>query len=83
MKRSLYLRRRIKFVSMAEDDCLVRVYKVAGKLNLADILTKVMGPSPFARLRHALLGLESSIQAVAVHSWHVPSKLVGIELENE
>jgi hypothetical protein len=51
---------------MAEDDGLVRVYKVAGKLNLADILTKVMGPSPFARLRHALLGLESSIQAVAV-----------------
>ena len=83
MKRSLYLRRRIKFVSMAEDDGLIRVYKVAGKLNLADILTKVLSPTPFARLRHALLGLDSAIQAVAAHSWHVPSRLVSIELENE
>ena len=83
MKRSLYLRRRIKFVSMAEDDGLVRVYKVAGKLNLADILTKVLSTTPFARLRHALLGLDSAIQAVAAHSWHVPSRLVSIELENE
>ena len=78
MKRSLYLRRRIKFISMAEDEGLVRVYKVLGTLNLADVLTKVLGPKPFARLRDALLGLQSSVKTAAVHAWHAPSKLVDI-----
>ena len=78
MKRSLYLRRRIKFISMAEDEGLVRVYKVLGTLNLADVLTKVLGPKPFARLRDALLGLQSSVKTAAAHTWHAPSKLVEI-----
>ena len=64
-KRSLYMRRRIKFMLMAKQQELVRMQWVPTDLNRADILTKPLSAKAFSRLRDMLMNVQH--MAVRLH----------------
>jgi hypothetical protein len=65
-KRSLYMKRRVKFIQEAQRDEEVFVEHVPSELNKADILTKPLSTRPFSRIRDMILNIRRS--AVNVHA---------------
>ena len=72
-KRSLYMRKRTTFVKYAQYHEDVALLKVCTEDNCADILTKVLQATPYARLRDVILNVKNI--AANIHSfvqWQIP-----------
>ena len=66
-KRSLYMRKRTTFVQHATEFEAVTVVKISTELNRADVLTKVLSPKVFAKMRDLILNVRRA--AANIHSY--------------
>ena len=72
-KRSLYMRKRTTFVKYAQFNAEVALLKVRTDDNRADILTKILQATHYARLRDMILNVKNI--AANIHAfvqWQIP-----------
>eukprot|EP00966_Prymnesium_polylepis_P080510 1865468-Prymnesium_polylepis.3 len=66
-KRSLYMHRRVDFIQKASQRKAIRVIKVDTADNKADVLTKVLPPRQFAKIRDKMQNVKHGVR-VATHA---------------